>query len=100
MAVGFLFRRKMDIKDVRELKIEHVDGAELPYRVEIIGEREEVFDTGVTLASALMRAFSVSGMFPDEQFPHRTEKELARFIFWNFHASWSWLRAISALENA
>lgn len=90
----------MKIKDVRDLKIEYIDGTELPHRVEIIGASSRVFGAGVTLASALMRAFSVSKMFPDEQFPQCTENELRRFIFWNFHASKIWLEAIRALgEN-
>lgn len=90
----------MKITDVRELKIEQVVDSELPHRVELIGKDNTIYGAGITLSSALMRAFSVSKMWPTEQFPAYTNRELARFIFWHFDGGKNWVEAIKALEQA
>lgn len=90
----------MKTAEVRGLTIDEVADSELPHRVEIIGRRGVVHGAGATLAGALMRAFSVSGMFPDEKFTRRTEAELARFIFYWFHMTRNMRRAITVLKQA
>lgn len=88
----------MNRSNVQGIKISKVEG-ELPHRVEIFGQASSVYGAGVTLSGALMRAFSVSGMFPNKQFPFRNEQELARFIFWAFDGGENWQKAIDALEG-
>ncbi len=89
----------MNRLDVQGIRVNKVEG-ELPHRVEIIGTvSPPVYGAGVTLSGALMRAFSVSGMFPNKQFPFDNEQELARFIFWAFDGGENWQKAIGALED-
>ena len=84
----------MNFSEVKQLKIEEVPtDDELPWRVEIIG-KTEAYGAGPTLADALMRAFSVSGLFSGE-----TKQELAQFLFWSFDGTGNWLRAIQALQD-
>lgn len=84
----------MKISDVRELKLSEVSDSELPFRVEIVGKNAPVYGAGITLAKALMSAFSVSGLFVS-----RDKGELANFIFLNFVGGENWVRAIKALRK-
>lgn len=88
----------MNRLDVQGIRINKVEG-ELPHRVEILGRAPSVYGAGATLSGALMRAFSVSGMFPNIRFPYYNEQELARFIFWAFDEGENWQKAIGALEG-
>ena len=88
----------MIVSDVKDLVIDYVADDELPHRVELTGNGHSVEGAGVSLGSALLTAFSVSGMFPSHQFPYRDQADLAAFIFWNFKAGDTWLLAIKALE--
>lgn len=82
----------MRLSEVTELKIEEVPSdKEWPWRVTIVGNTD-AHGAGPTLADALMRAFSVSGLFSG------TRQELARFLFWSFDGAGNWLKAIQALE--
>lgn len=86
--------------DKDRLIISEVPDAELPHRVQLIlKDNAPTEGAGVTLASALMRVFSVSGLFPNKQFPSRTFQELARFIFWRFDDGENWRKAIEALST-
>lgn len=87
------------MRNVTSLQIEEVENDELPFRVKLITDSEPIYGAGVTLSKALMAAFSVSGLFPNKHFPYRNNKELARFIFFNFSGGENWQKAISALEN-
>lgn len=90
----------MKAKDVRELIVSEVADDELPHRVELIDiSGVSVYGVGVTLAKAAMSAFSAGGMFPSEEYPYRTDKELARFIFWNFGGGENWVKIIRALNK-
>lgn len=91
-------RRIMKHSEVKSIKIDKVEG-ELPHHVELAGSAPSVYGAGTTLSGALMRAFSVSGMFPNIRFPYYNEKELAKFIFWAFDGGENWQKAIGALEG-
>lgn len=90
----------METKDVRELIVSEVVNDELPHRIELVGESgTSVYGAGITLANAAMSAFSAGGMFPNDEYPYRTDKELARFIFWNFGGGENWVKIIRALNK-
>ena len=84
---------------VTKLLIDKVEDGELPYRVVLESDSGPVHGAGSTLSGALMSAFSVCGLFPNKDFPHRDNDELANFIFWNFNGSENWVKAISALRK-
>lgn len=90
----------MKTAEVRGLTINEVPDDSLPHRVGIVGGNSTVHGAGKTLAGALMRAFSVSGMFPDQKFARRTEAELARFIFYRFDMTRNMRHAIAVLNQA
>ena len=89
----------MEQHEVKGLIIREEHSHEFPYQVEIVGDAKTVYGSGKTLSSALMRAFSVSNMFPNSRFPIYSKKELARFLFFSFHPSKNWTKAIKALEG-
>ncbi len=90
----------MKAEEVRELIISERCDVELPYHIELVdGAGASAYGDGVTLAKAAMSAFSAGGMFPSNEYPYRTDKELARFIFWNFGGGENWVKIIKALNK-
>ncbi len=91
----------MRVTEVRGLIISQVVDDELPNRVTIVGSRNSVHGAGITLAGALLVAFNVSGMFPDQKFTRGTELDLAQFIGYRFpKLTDNMKRAISVLTTA
>jgi hypothetical protein len=84
---------------VTGLLIDKVEDGELPHRVTLESDNGLVYGAGATLSGALMSAFSVCGLFPNKDFPHRNNEELANFIFWSFNGGENWVKAISALRK-
>lgn len=83
----------MELTDVRELEIFTVENDSLPHRVILRGKEHNIEGAGIELADALLRVFSVCGLFSTND-----PKELASFIFQNFGDEENWGEAISALS--
>lgn len=78
---------------VSGLKLSKVDG-ELTCRITLHPTDRDVEVAGATMGAALMRAFSVAGIYRAS-----SEHDLAAKLFWHFDGGHYWLAARQALAG-